>query len=210
MNNSIAAVNVYLIDDESDVTRSLSFLLESIHIPSRSFTSAVDFLDTFDYGAGPCCIVLDLRMPGIGGLELMQKLKNLGYDVPVILLSAHGDIPAAVRAMQLGAVDFLQKPFNPQQFLDSVNRAIELATEKFAQRTERADNEKRLQKLSPREREVFDLLLQGSASKEIAKTLQISYKTVDVHRASLLRKLDVASYRELIKKIEELRPRDNP
>lgn len=198
MNSS--EVRVYLLDDEPDVTRALAWLLDSIHVPSTAFSSPHAFLREFDFFASPVCLVLDLRMPEMGGLEVMQKLMELKYDLPVIFLSAHGDIPAAVRAMQLGAMDFLQKPFKPQDFLDCVNKAILAARKNFEQWQAKEATERFLQRLSSRERQVFHHLLDGATSKEIARSLNISYKTVDVHRSNVLRKLEVRSYLELKRK----------
>ncbi|CAI07439.1 Two-component response regulator [Aromatoleum aromaticum EbN1] len=195
-------VTVYLVDDEPNVTRALSWLLDSINVPSRAFGSAYDFIAQLDLSGGPACLVLDLRMPEIGGLELMQKLNETGRSLPVIFLSAHGDIPAAVRAIQLGAMDFLQKPFNPQSFIDAINKAMQIARERFELLQSKLTTERLLQRLSTREREVLDHLLAGSTSKDIARLLDISYKTVDVHRANVLRKLGVTSYLDLKRKLE--------
>jgi two-component system response regulator FixJ len=147
---------------------------------------------------GPACAVLDLRMPEMSGLELLQRMNELGHRIPVLFLSAHGDVPAAVNAMQLGALDFLQKPFNSQAFLNSVNRAIKLAREVWEQHTREINVESLLARLSDREKEILRPLLLGQTSKEIARTLGISPKTVDVHRANVMRKLEVATYRDLV------------
>lgn len=195
-------VMVYLLDDEPDVTRALSWLLDSINVPSRAFSSARDFFEHLDLTACPACLVLDLRMPDVGGLEVVQRLSGSGCDLPVIFLSAHGDIPAAVHAMQLGAMDFLQKPFKPQVFIDAINRALRVARENFEQRQSKTTADKLLQRLSARERDVLALLLDDSTSKEIARALSISYKTVDVHRANILRKLEVTSYLDLKRKLK--------
>jgi FixJ family two-component response regulator len=193
-------VTVYLIDDEPDVTRALAWLLESISVPSRSFSSAKDFFDQFDFSAGPACLVLDLRMPEVGGLEVMKMLTEQKFNLPVIFLSAHGNIPTAVQAMQLGAINFLQKPFNAQEFLDAVNKAMCVARKNFERHQSKLNTEKLLQRLSSREREVLGFLLNGATSKQIARDLSISYKTVDVHRANILRKLEVTSYFDLKRK----------
>lgn len=203
-------VKVYLVDDEPDVTRALSWLLDSISVPSIAFSSAKDFFDQADLHSGPSCIVLDLRMPDVSGLDVIQRLNDLKFEIPVIFLSAHGDIPAAVRAMQLGAMDFLQKPFNPQAFLDAINKAMHIARSRYGQQQSKFTAEKLLRKLSVREREVLEHLLNGATSKEIARILNISYKTVDVHRANVLRKLEVISYLDLKKRIDQAISQKDP
>ncbi|MBI4695933.1 MAG: response regulator transcription factor [Gammaproteobacteria bacterium] len=190
-------VQVCLVDDEPDVTRSLCWLLESVHVAARAFHSADEFLAALPALEGPQCLVLDLRMPGTSGLELMEKLVRARPDIPVVFLSAHGDVPSAVRAMKLGAFDFLQKPFNPQAFLEIVNRCSALARERHAEMLSEHGYASRFALLSPREKEVFARLITGESSKEIARRLEISHKTVEVHRANVLRKFDCATTREL-------------
>lgn len=196
-----AAVTVFLVDDEPDVATALVWLLDSVKISARPFPSGAAFLEALNALGGPACAVLDLRMPEMSGLELLQRMNELGHRVPVLFLSAHGDVPAAVNAMQLGAIDFLQKPFNSQAFLHSVNRAIKLARDAWEQRTHEINVESLLARLSDREKDVLRTLLLGQTSKEIARTLGISPKTVDVHRANVMRKLEVATYRDLVNKL---------
>lgn len=200
-NPATDAVLVLLVDDEPGVTDALTWLLESVRIPSRAFASAHDFLRALGEIDGPVCAVLDLRMPEMSGLELQQRLLEAGHDLPVMFLSAHGDVPAAVNAMQAGAVDFLQKPLNPQAFLTSVNRIIRLARERYAVRQHELVLQRELRKLSSREIDVLEGLRRGHTSKEIARALEISPKTVDVHRANILRKMKVSSTAELIRRI---------
>lgn len=190
-------VRIFLVDDEIDVTRGLSWLLESVSLPSTAHNAAEPFLAELFGHQGPACAVLDLRMPGLSGIEVMERVTPRRPDVPIIFLSAHGDVPSAVRAMKLGAVDFLQKPFNPQQFLECINRAIRAAGERHAEWLARRDYDSSLARLSAREREVMDHTLAGRSSKEIGRELSISPKTVDVHRANILRKLEVGTAREL-------------
>ncbi|HKY90481.1 MAG TPA: response regulator, partial [Nevskiaceae bacterium] len=175
----------------------LAWLLDSVAVPNRPFNDTQAFLAALDGFEDPACVVLDLRMPGASGIEVMERLQQRRPDLPIIFLSAHGDVPSAVRAMKLGAVDFLQKPFNPQQFLDCVNRATALARTRHAEWLKRQDYGNSVARLSPREREVLDRILEGASSKEIARSLDISPKTVDVHRANVLRKLNAVSAREL-------------
>lgn len=192
-------VQVFVVDDEPEVTDALVWLLDSIKVPSRVFTSATPFFRALREARGPVCAVLDLRMPEMSGLEIQKKLVDEGLQVPLFFLSAHGDIPAAVNAMQLGAVDFLQKPFNPQSFLDAINRILRLARDSYLERIERTHLQQRLDKLSARELEVLKALLKGHTSKEIARVLNISPKTVDVHRANVLRKMEVGGTAELLR-----------
>ncbi len=193
-------VQVYLVDDEADVTEALAWLLESVRIPSRAFTSAQAFLAEIRQVSGPACAVLDLRMPEMSGLELQRRLIESGHDdIPLIFLTAHGDVPAAVNAMQAGAIDFVQKPFNPDSFLDSIRRAMRLALERHAQRSSETHMRRLLAHLSSREIEVLRSLLDGLTSKELGKVLGISPKTVDVHRANVVRKMRVNTTTELVR-----------
>ncbi|MFA7280950.1 MAG: response regulator [Sterolibacterium sp.] len=200
---TIAPVQVFLVDDEAEVTEALKWLLDSVKIPSTVFNSATPFLAAVRDYEGPLCAVLDLRMPEISGLELQQLLLQQGHDLPLIFLSAHGDVPAAVNAIQSGALDFLQKPFNPQVFLNSVNRMLKLARDRHETRRRRLELDKQLGQLSLRESEVLNHLVKGNTSKEIAQLLNISPKTVDVHRANILHKMQVKTLTELRRKLEE-------
>lgn len=190
-------VEVCIVDDEPEVLEGLAWLLDSVKIRSRTFTSPAAFVDAVRRTEGPLCAVLDLRMPEMSGLELQKKLVDEGHDIPLFFLSAHGDIPAAVTAMQLGAVDFLQKPFKPQDFLDAINKVMRVAREHHARRMQEATWQQRISKLSSREVEIFDALKKGYTSKEIARMHDISPKTVDVHRANVLRKMGVSTTIEL-------------
>lgn len=192
-------VLVFLIDDEPGVTDALGWLLESVKIPSCAFHSAPAFLAALDRFDGPACAVLDLRMPEMSGLELQQRLLEAGHDLPLIFLTAHGDVPAAVNAMQAGAVDFVQKPFNPNSFLASVRRAIRQARNRYEERTADRELQRQLGHLSAREIDVLRGLLDGRTSKEIARDLEISPKTVDVHRANVMRKMGASTSTELVR-----------
>lgn len=196
---------VHLVDDQADVTSALAWLLESVHVDSRSHHSARAFLDSYHGDDGVACLVTDLRMPEMSGLELIEELRRRGFQIPVIVLTAHGDIPTAVSSMRLGALDFMQKPFNGEELLSRINKALRHSREQHLRTTEQRRIESELAHLSPREREVFHHLLDGETSKEMAKDMHISHKTVDVHRATLMRKLGVRSASELIKKFRTLR-----
>lgn len=192
-------VHVFLVDDEPDVTDALTWLLESVRIGSTACASPATFLEAIRHFDGPACAIVDLRMPEMSGLELQRQLAEAGSQLPVIFLTAHGDVPAAVNAMQAGAIDFVQKPFNPDRFLDSVRKAIRLAREQHVLHQSRMALSRQFRRLSARELEVLRGLLDGRTSKEIARQLDISPKTVDVHRANLVRKMGVDSSAELVR-----------
>lgn len=194
-------VLVYLVDDDVGVTDGLSWLLESVKIPSRAFASPQAFLAAARQHTGVACAVVDLRMPEMSGLELQQRLSEAGCDMPLIFLTAHGDVSAAVHAMQAGAVDFVQKPFNPERFLASVRKSMRQASTRFAQRQQSLSLQRRLASLSPREAEVLQAMLAGETSKEIARGLGISPKTVDVHRANIVRKMGADSSTQVVREL---------
>jgi len=188
---------VYIVDDDSAVRDSVRELVESVGLHAETHSSAQAFLESLR-PERPGCLVLDVRMGGMSGLVLQEKLHELGAQIPVIILTGHGDVPMAVCAMKSGAFDFIQKPYRDQLLLDSINSALAADVNRqraFATRTEFADN---LTALTEREREVFDKLLEGSSSKQIAKELGISHRTVEAHRQGILKKYEVASVKELI------------
>jgi len=197
-------VSVFIVDDEPEVTASLAWLLKSVNIPARTFNSPTAFLSAVRTATGPICAVLDLRMPEMSGLELQQQLIAEKLEMPLIFLSAHGDVPAAVNAMQMGAVDFLQKPFNPQNFLKCINRILRQAKERYDSRERALALRAHLEKLSAREIEILDALIAGQTSKEIARRFEISPRTVDVHRANIIRKMAVTSSTELLRLLDRL------
>jgi len=190
-------VQVFLVDDERAVTDGLKWLLDSVKIPARAFSNAEDFLAEVRKARGPACAVLDLRMAETSGLALQQQMLAENLQLPLIFLSAHGDVPAAVNAIKLGAFDFMEKPFKPQAFLEAINRLMGIARENYEQKAKESDIRGNLKKLSAREAEVFDCLIEGRTSKEVAQLLHISPKTVDVHRASIMHKMAAASVGEL-------------
>jgi RNA polymerase sigma factor (sigma-70 family) len=193
-------VAVFLVDDEAVVTNAARWLLESVGIAAVEFNDPDAFLAQLARHEAAACVVLDLRMPRQSGMEVLKILARDRPDVAVLFLSAHGDVPSAVRAMQFGAIDFIQKPFNPQEFLEAVAKASTAARERHAERTHRAGIERMLGALSPREREVLQALLEDRSSKEIARALGISPKTVEVHRGNIMKKLDVPTYRGLLQR----------
>ena len=190
---------VFIIDDDVAVRDSIQELVESVDLHAETHDSAQAFLDAFRPDR-PGCLVLDVRMAGMGGLALQEKLAELGAGIPVIIITGHGDVPMAVRALQAGAVDFIQKPYRDQLLLDSINKA--LATDAAARRSSAGtdDLNRHLAALTQREREVLDKLLEGGTSKHIARDLAISPRTVEAHRKAVLQKMEVGSVKELILK----------
>jgi FixJ family two-component response regulator len=189
---------VFVVDDDAAVRDSIAELVESVGLQAEVYASAPEFLDAFERER-PGCLVLDVRMAEMSGLVLQERLNALEAGIPVIVLTAHGDVPMAVEAMKAGAVDFLQKPYREQELLDSINAA--LARDAASRRTSAVadDFERRLAALTEREREVLDHLLAGRTSKETARALGISPRTAEVHRRNLLRKLGVGSAKELMR-----------
>ena len=180
----------YLVEDDAGVRHSLAFLLETAGFTVWPYASAQALLDG-GVPHGPGCVITDVRLPDIDGLELQQRLARAGCALPVIIITGHGDVPMAVRALKAGAVDFLEKPFAEDALLDAVRRAI--ATSQAAHAANM-----RLARLTAREREVLDALVAGRANKEIARDLGISPRTVEVHRARVLEKMGVAGLPELV------------
>lgn len=188
---------VFVVDDESSVRSSLQWLLESIRLKVETFDSAEAFLAKI-LTDRPGVLVLDVRMPGLTGPELMDRLHEKHFGMPIIFLSGHGDVPLAVHTMKGGAFDFLQKPYNNQQFLERVRTALELDAKNRSMRRQQGDTATRIDGLSGREREILDLVIEGQSNKVIGRALGISYKTVEAHRARLMRKMGVASFAELM------------
>ncbi|MFJ8927798.1 MULTISPECIES: response regulator [unclassified Streptomyces] len=197
MTGEPAADLVYVLDDDEQLCLSLAWLLESVHIRTEWFTDADAFLDAFDPDR-PACLVLDVRMPGIGGFHVQELLNAQGAALPIVFVSAHGDIPMSVRALQAGAVDFLEKPYDPQRLLDILQNALREAGERYARRTEQRSLRQRITHLSPREREILRQVVEGVPSKVIARQLGISLKTVDAHRARIREKTDADTLGALI------------
>ena len=189
---------VFVIDDEQAVRDSLRWLLESVGLAVCAYASVGDFLREYD-AARAGCLVLDVRMPGMSGLDLQQELVRRGANLPIIFITAHAEVPMAVRAVKAGAVDFIQKPFSDQLLLDRVRQALEIDRQDREVRQRREDTRHRLATLTPREREVLDLVAAGRVNKEIAATLGVSTKTVEVHRARVMAKMRVDSVAELVR-----------
>lgn len=189
---------VHLIDDDEDVRRSLAFLLTTSGLAVRVYESGGAFLETLA-SVQPGCILSDVRMPGINGLELQRRLKELGVHLPVIFMTGHGDVPLAVEAMKVGAIDFIEKPFDDEILLSVIQAALESYGRTGHREMEIAQIQAKLQTLSAREREVLDGLLVGHPNKTIAYDLNLSPRTVEVHRANVMAKMGASSLSELIR-----------
>lgn len=191
---------VYIVDDDVELCESLSWLLDSVSISSESFNDVQSFLAEFD-PERPACLIVDVRMPRTGGFQLQERLNQLGSPIPVVFVSAHADVAMSVRALRNGAVNFLEKPYDPQQMLDAVQETMGLATERFAKAALREDVLRRLKSLTPREREILGLVIDGLPSQNIARRLGTSVKTVDVHRARIRVKSGADSIAALVRDV---------
>jgi two-component system response regulator FixJ len=189
---------VHLVDDDDSVRRSVGFMLKTSGFQVRSYASGAELLKEAK-SVEPGCILLDIRMPGMDGLEVQQALKVAGVSLPVIIMTGHGDVPLSVKAMKAGAVDFLEKPFAKQTLLSSIDEGFRRLSQKEATGERRADAEVRLQALTSRERDVLGGLAQGLPNKTIAYDLGISPRTVEIHRANLMTKLGVRSLSEALR-----------
>ena len=183
---------VYVVDDDDAGRHSLHWLIESVGLRVESFARPSDFLDAYD-AAKPGCLVLDLRLPEMSGLELQERLRSLGARIPIIMITAYGDVPTAVRAMKGGAVDFVEKPFNDQALLDRIQQCIELDLEMREVNASYEEIRVRYETLTKRERQVMSLLIAGKSNKPIGEMLGISPKTVEVHRAKVMEKMAAES-----------------
>ncbi len=189
---------IYVVDDDEAMVESLSWIIESVGLKVKTYTRATDFLNEYN-PAQHGCLLLDVRMPGMSGPELQLKLNALSATLPVIFISGHGDVPLAVRVMKAGAVDFLTKPFNDQVLLESINKALRLDRSWREKQLENARAEAKFALLSPREVQVLQGIVAGKQNKVISAELEISLKTVEAHRASVMKKMSVKSVPELVK-----------
>lgn len=189
---------VYIVDDDDGMRRALGILMTTIGYEPTTFAKPTEFLSQFDPNQ-PGCLVLDVRMPEMSGLEVQQHLNRSGAMLPVILITGHGDIPMAVQAMKDGAFDFLQKPFRDQDLVDRINAALKLDAENRANVVRHADLRQRAESLTPREREVMALVVDGKANKVIAIDLALSERTVEIHRANVMDKMGARSVAHLVR-----------
>ena len=189
---------VFIVDDDLAIRHAMTLLMRSVGLKSEDFATANDFLDRFDsHRAG--CLVLDIRMPGLSGLELQQRLLELGVSIPIIFITGHADVPMAVEAMRKGAFAFIQKPFRDQELLESISDAMISGSRERRKQETRSVVDARLQTLTRREREVMDLVVAGKPNKVIAFDLGVSQRTVEVHRARVMEKMQARSLASLIR-----------
>jgi two-component system, LuxR family, response regulator FixJ len=195
---------VMVVDDDAGVRNAMRSLLKSVGLNSALFASAREFLDAYQPSQRGC-LVLDIRMPGMSGMELQEQLNIRGAVIPVIFMSGHADIPMAVEAMQHGAFDFLQKPFRDQDLLDRIQRAIAKDSELRQSLGEHARIKSHLESLTPREREVLDLMTQGKQNKVVGQELGVSPRTIEIHRARVMEKMGAHSVAELVRMMLDLK-----
>lgn len=195
---------VFVVDDDDAVRNSLRLLLKSVGLAAQPYGSAQEFLEHY-VPDQPGCLVLDVRMPGMSGLELQQQLNLRGAVIPVIFITGHGDVPMAVEAMQHGAFDFLQKPFRDQDLIDRIQRALEKDRGYRVELKKRAQIRERRDSLTPREQEVLELVTSGKANKVMAGDLGVSQRTVEIHRARVMEKMGAASLAQLVRMVIDLR-----
>ena len=194
---------VHIVDDDESVRRALCRLVRTVGLDAQAFPSARAFLD-YVLPDRPSCLVLDVRLPGPSGLDLQNELAKRKYIIPIVFITGHGDVPTSVRAMKQGAVDFLPKPFSDLDLLDAIQRAINRSREARAEYAERAELERRLVTLTPRERQVLELVVTGMLNKQIAGVLGAAEKTIKVHRGRVMTKMQAPSVAELVRMTEKL------
>lgn len=199
---AINDATVYVVDDDEAIRHSLELLIGAVGLNVRVFSDAASFLDAFD-PALRGCIVADLSMPGMNGLEMQERLNDLNCRMPIVFLSGHGDVPAAVRALQRGAVDFLEKPFDPRLLLETIEQAVEMDSKRRAAAEKKAEIDSRINSLTPREREIVTLVADGKSSKVIATDLGISERTVELHRSHIMKKMSARSVADLVRMISD-------
>ncbi len=198
---------VFIVDDEPDVRASLSMLIKSVGLKPEIYESPQEYLDTYDPDRSGC-LVLDMRMPGMSGLHLQEKLASMGLHPPIIMISGHGQIPNAVQALKGGAIDFLQKPIDDQLLLDRIQQALKLDTENRKKHDIGNELQSRYATLTPRERQVMGGVIAGKLNKIIAGELNVSTRTIEIHRANLMEKMQAKSLSALVKmsaNVEEFR-----
>lgn len=188
---------VFLVDDDASVRDALGLFLETVGLTVKSYPSAQHFLD--DYQTNwPGCLLLDISMPGMSGLALQEVLIERGIEIPIIFLTGHGDVPQSAKAFKAGAFDFIEKPFNDEQLLARIHDAFEIDAENSKQQTKNTDICNRFARLTPREQQVMQHVVAGLSNKEIARELGISHRTIDIHRARLMEKMEAKSLADLI------------
>ncbi len=196
---------VFIIDDDAEVRDSLKMLIESVGLVTETYDSAQAFLKVFD-PSRPGCLILDVRMRGMSGLSLQQYLNKEPVHPPIIIITGHGDVQMAVRAVKAGASEFLEKPFNEQQLLDSIHIALEQDAEQRGKASKLAEIQHRVDRLTEREKEVMELIVNGMLNKNIAHELNISQSTVEAHRSRVMEKMEARTLSDLMRMIISLRP----
>lgn len=191
--------SVFVVDDDDSIRDSLRWLIESINLHVETYQSANEFLQKGDLSQ-PGCLVLDVRMPGVSGLELQQSLTIQDIHIPIIIITGHGDVPMAVRAMKAGALDFIEKPVNDQMLLERIQFAIELDIKSKQEQAERTEILQQLEQLTRRERQVMDLLITGKPTKVIAADLELSCRTAEIYRGRVMEKMQAVSLCDLTRK----------
>jgi two-component system, LuxR family, response regulator FixJ len=189
---------IYVVDDDDGMRRALTLLLSTVGFNTQSYAKPSEFLANLK-PEEPGCLVLDIRMPEMSGLELQQQLNRSGCMLPVIFITGHGDVPMAVQAMKAGAFEFIQKPFRDQDLLDQINHALRHDAESRQNLARRTEVQRRIETLTPRERQVMDLVVEGGANKVIAIDLGLSERTVEIHRAKVMEKMGARSVAHLVK-----------
>jgi RNA polymerase sigma factor (sigma-70 family) len=196
---------VFVVDDDTSIRTALKRLIKSLGFKVKTFDSAQAFLKNGPHD-GPACLVLDVRMPEMSGIELQEQLTNTGLGMPIIFITGHGNIPMSVNAMKAGAVDFIEKPFEDQKLIDAINTAIKKNKKFRTEQAEIKDLQQRVDSLTPREHEVFILVVSGMLNKQIAFDLGMSEKTVKVHRARVMDKMKAKSLADLVRMAERVKP----
>lgn len=192
------AATVFVVDDDEPVRDSIGMLLDTVGLKHQAFGSAAEFLEAFKAGMRGA-LVLDIRMPGMSGLDLQEKLLDMGAELPIVFITGHGDVPMAVEAMKRGAVDFIRKPFRDQELLNRINEALNLGAERLQKSKSMEEARAKVAELTPRETEVFERVASGQANKVIAIELGISERTVEIHRSQAMHKTGCRSLADLVR-----------
>lgn len=198
-------ITVFIVDDNPAVRDAIRWLVEQVGLQAKTYASARDFLAAFHPGMRGC-LVLDIRMPGMSGIELQEKLHQEGIQLPIIIVTGHGDVPLTVRAMKAGACEFLQKPFNDQTLLDAIQSALDKFSQIWEQKDRMSQTSRNLATLTPREREILEQLRHGKLNKVIAGDLNLSVRTVEGHRAKIMEKMGARTVGQLIEMVMQTHP----